>query len=227
MNRNSIAVAVIVAVIAAGGLFLSMSEDQPSTLAMSPVANEVFAGAINGNVPTIAYDNVRVYTQIVLPPGSANDPFCQQVNQTFGGNPTLRNRSIVRLNYADQNFAYKWGRSFESAARGYPMVAVFYECGDKVQSVDYVTLSPKSDLSSALSKIVKAVVEININRPPCPCTPKPPGPGPAPNNPNPTLPPLDNHPSDPQDLVSDNKAGLILVACVALIAGLVAYYKRD
>ena len=228
MNRNSIAVAFVVAILAGGGLFVSLGEDQSQSqaLAVSPATYAgpgQYAGAIDGNVPTIASDNVRAYTMIVLPPNSASDPFCQQVVQAFGGNATIRGRSIVKLHNADSNFCYRWGRAFESATRGYPMVAVMHECGDTARCVDYVTLSAKSNLASEVNRITKAIVEVNINDPFCP---KPaPAPAPGPNN-QPTLPPLDDKPATPE-LASDDKAGLILVAVVAAIAGLVSYYKRD
>ena len=229
MNRNAIAIGLTIALLAIGGLCLVAGDELASTQLVSvsatpAVGKDFVAGAINGNVPSIAYDTNRAYTMIVLP-ANGGGLYGKQIVELFGGDPTIRNQSVVRIHNADAPFLARWGGSFPEAVAGTPTVCVLQEAGGQVRSVYKMPMGPETFGLEELKRVQAVLASI------CPCTPKPaptpgPGPGPMPNN-QPTMPPLNNTPPGTGPADADDKSGLVLIAIVGLVAGAMAYYARD
>ena len=223
--RNMIAVGVAVAILVMGGLMLTVGDELVPVAQVSPVAasRDFTAGALNGNVPTIAYDTQRAYTMIVLPPGAG--AWSQRVLNTFASDPIVRAKSIVRLHNADASFVSRWGGAFPEASAGNPVVCVLQEAAGQVRSVYKMPMTGEINLADELRRVQTTLANLN-----CPLCPKPNTPTPTPTPPAPsdapTMPPLANTPpgTTPSE-ADDNKAGLILIGIVALVAGAVAYYR--
>lgn len=198
-----------------------------------PALAETRYGGIDGNVPSVQYDNVnRTYTQVVLPEGYQSDALSAKVVQAFAGDPTVRQTSIVKLNAADGQFVERWGRSFEEAQRGYPTACIIRECGDKAASVWKWPMGSTSDVDKALSSCRSKLASLaTYGREDCPNCPKlnpfkPKHPD-APAQPTqPTLPPLPNTPG-PGPVTDDIDYGqMALICAICGFIGWAVVFKR-
>lgn len=195
-------------------------------------------GAINGNVPNLVYDNTsRIYTMIVVP-ANYTDPLSQKVLTTFGGDQTIRQRTIVRSHASDSQFVERWGSSFPEAQMGQPTVAVIHETGGQAKAIYKMPMTESTNLKSELDRVKRAIMDCPNcpnNRPSLPFKPGPLRPNNplCPNTPaptQPTLPPIDNTPvpapidNTPEEDTEDNDY-LLFAAVIGAVVAVARYFQ--
>jgi hypothetical protein len=224
MFRNKLGLVAVLAAVIGVGLFSAQNHikvDREMPINVTPIA----AGAINGSVPTIQYDNMRVYVQIALP--MQPSPLSDKVLQTFGGDAVIRQNSIVRVNKSDKNFEEYWGDGFIEAKQGIGCVAIILENGGQVQALWKAPVTSEQDLNSLVKQCQAKLLDVNLNCPNCP-KPSPSTPStPSPQT-NPSLPPIPNS-VGPDAVKPSGETDWGMVGLVAAVSGFLSWavvFKR-